>query len=90
MDVCWIVTSCHKILCYNYCTVVFINFFFVILQIGLSLLGIIIVVAVVNFWLLIPAAVMFSVFYILRVYFVATSRSIKRLEAISKFVYLLI
>jgi len=65
-------------------------FFFIVLQIGLSLLGITIVVAVVNYWLLIPAAVMFSVFYILRVYFLATSRSIKRLEAISKFVYLLI
>jgi len=64
--------------------------FFIILQIGLSLLGIIIVVAVVNCWLLIPAAVMFFVFYMLRVYFVATSRSIKRLEAICKFVYVLI
>jgi ATP-binding cassette subfamily C (CFTR/MRP) protein 4 len=64
--------------------------FLIVLQIGLLLLGIITVVAVVNGWLLIPTAVMFSVFYILRVYFVATSRSIKRLEAISKSVYLLI
>jgi len=89
MDVHWIVTNCQKLSCYNYCTVVFINSFFV-LQIGLALLGIIIVVAVVNYWLLIPAAVMFSVFYVLRVYFVSTSRSIKRLEAIGKFIYLLI
>lgn len=28
MDVCWIVTSCHKILCYSYCSVVFINVFY--------------------------------------------------------------
>ncbi|PNF26812.1 hypothetical protein B7P43_G17381 [Cryptotermes secundus] len=54
------------------------------IQIGLSLLGIIVVVAVVNVWLLIPAAVMFLIFCILRVYFVATSRSVKRLEGITR------
>jgi hypothetical protein len=70
---------------YAYCTALFIMFPFpVALQIGLSLLGIIVVVAVVNVWLLIPAVVMFIIFCILRVYFVATSRSVKRLEAISK------
>jgi ATP-binding cassette subfamily C (CFTR/MRP) protein 4 len=53
-------------------------------QIGLSLLGIIVVVAIVNIWLLIPAAVMFLTFSILRAYFVATTRSVKRLEAVSK------
>jgi ATP-binding cassette subfamily C (CFTR/MRP) protein 4 len=56
----------------------------VVLQIGLSLLGIIVVVAIVNVWLLIPAAVMFLTFCILRAYFVATTRSVKRLEAVSK------
>jgi ATP-binding cassette subfamily C (CFTR/MRP) protein 4 len=60
--------------------------FFIVLQIGLSLLGIITVVAIVNVWLLIPTAVMFSIFYTLRLYFVATSRSIKRLEGISKLI----
>jgi ATP-binding cassette subfamily C (CFTR/MRP) protein 4 len=60
--------------------------FLIVLQIGLSLLGIITVVAIVNVWLLIPTAVMFSIFYVLRLYFVATSRSIKRLEGISKLI----
>jgi hypothetical protein len=70
---------------YAYCTAAIIMFPFpVALQIGLSLLGIIVMVAVVNVWLLIPAAVMFLIFCILRVYFVATSRSVKRLEGISK------
>jgi ATP-binding cassette subfamily C (CFTR/MRP) protein 4 len=54
------------------------------LQIGLALLGVVSVVAVVNFWLLIPTAVMFAFFYMLRMYYVCTSRSIKRLEGISK------
>jgi hypothetical protein len=54
------------------------------LQIGLALLGVVLVVAVVNFWLLIPAAVMFAFIYVMRVYYVSTSRSIKRLEGISK------
>jgi ATP-binding cassette subfamily C (CFTR/MRP) protein 4 len=55
------------------------------LQIGLALLGVVLVVGVVNFWLLIPTAVMFAFFYMLRVYYVSTSRSIKRLEGVSKF-----
>jgi ATP-binding cassette subfamily C (CFTR/MRP) protein 4 len=62
-------------------------FLFVVLQMGLSLLGAVTVVASVNIWLLLPAVIMFSVFYLLRVYFVATSRSIKRLEGISKLTY---
>jgi ATP-binding cassette subfamily C (CFTR/MRP) protein 4 len=62
-------------------------FLFVSLQMGLSLLGAVIVVALVNIWMLIPTVFMFSLFYLLRVYFVATSRSIKRLEGISKLTY---
>lgn len=58
--------------------------FCLMLQIGLALLGVVLVVAVVNLWLLIPAAVMFAFIYVLRGYYVSTSRSIKRLEGISK------
>lgn len=54
------------------------------LQIGLSLLGIIIVVAIANVWLLIPTLLVGIIFYYLRVFYLATSRSIKRLEGISK------
>jgi Flp pilus assembly protein TadB len=53
-------------------------------QVGLSLLAVVIVVSVVNVWLLIPTALMFIVFYALRQYYLSTSRSLKRLEAISK------
>ncbi|XP_026680423.1 probable multidrug resistance-associated protein lethal(2)03659 [Diaphorina citri] len=49
-------------------------------QIGLTLIGIIVVVGVVNYWLLIPTFIILVVFYVLRVYYLSTSRSVKRLE----------
>ncbi|XP_015184428.1 PREDICTED: probable multidrug resistance-associated protein lethal(2)03659 isoform X2 [Polistes dominula] len=54
------------------------------IQIGLSLLGIIVVVAIANPWLLIPTVVIGVVFYFLRVFYIATSRSVKRLEGITR------
>nr|XP_012230327.1 PREDICTED: probable multidrug resistance-associated protein lethal(2)03659 isoform X1 [Linepithema humile]XP_012230329.1 PREDICTED: probable multidrug resistance-associated protein lethal(2)03659 isoform X1 [Linepithema humile]XP_012230330.1 PREDICTED: probable multidrug resistance-associated protein lethal(2)03659 isoform X1 [Linepithema humile] len=54
------------------------------LQIGLSLLGIIIVVAIANVWLLIPTVIIGIIFYYLRVIYLATSRSVKRLEGITR------
>ncbi|XP_069701973.1 probable multidrug resistance-associated protein lethal(2)03659 isoform X2 [Periplaneta americana] len=53
-------------------------------QIGLSLLGVVIVVAIVNVWLMIPTLVMFILFYVLRRYYLSTSRSLKRLDGITK------
>lgn len=55
------------------------------LQIGLSLLGIIIVVAVVNPWLMIPTFAIGIIFYLLRIFYLRTSRNIKRLEGVSKY-----
>lgn len=55
------------------------------LQIGLALLGIIIVVAVVNPWLMLPTLLIGLVFYLLRIFYLATSRSVKRLEGVSKY-----
>jgi len=55
------------------------------LQIGLSLLGIIVVVAIANVWLLIPTVIICIVFYYLRVFYLATSRSVKRLEGVSEY-----
>ncbi|XP_018302134.1 probable multidrug resistance-associated protein lethal(2)03659 [Mycetomoellerius zeteki] len=54
------------------------------LQIGLALLGIIVVVAISNVWLLIPTALVGVVFYYLRLFYLATSRSVKRLEGITR------
>lgn len=54
------------------------------LQIGLSLLGIIVVVSVVNPWLLIPTSAIGVLFYLLRIFYLRTSRNIKRLEGVSK------
>ncbi|KAG5868529.1 hypothetical protein JTB14_032276 [Gonioctena quinquepunctata] len=54
------------------------------LQIGLSLLGIIIVVAVVSPWLMIPTFLIGIVFYLLRIFYLRTSRNIKRLEGTTR------
>ncbi|XP_034950064.1 probable multidrug resistance-associated protein lethal(2)03659 [Chelonus insularis] len=54
------------------------------IQIGLALLGIIVVVSSVSYWLLIPTAIIGVIFYFLRVIYLSTSRSIKRLEGITR------
>ncbi|XP_028159464.1 probable multidrug resistance-associated protein lethal(2)03659 isoform X1 [Ostrinia furnacalis] len=55
-----------------------------VLQIGLSLIGIVVVVAVVNYWLLLPTLAIGVVFYGLRIFYLASSRSIKRLEGVTR------
>lgn len=55
------------------------------LQIGLALIGIIIVIAIVNVWLLLPTAIIGFIFYLIRIFYLSTSRSVKRLEGTSKF-----
>lgn len=55
------------------------------LQIGLSLLGIIIVVALSNPWLLIATFAIGIIFWLLRVFYIATGRSVKRLEGVSEY-----
>lgn len=54
------------------------------LQIGLSLIGIFIVVAIVNPWLLIPTVFVLSIFYFLRTVYLSTSRCVKRIEAVTR------
>ncbi|XP_011138927.1 probable multidrug resistance-associated protein lethal(2)03659 isoform X1 [Harpegnathos saltator] len=54
------------------------------IQIGLALLGIIIVVSIASPWLLIPTVIIGFIFYYLRVFYLATSRSVKRLEGITR------
>lgn len=53
-------------------------------QFFLQFLAIIVMNAIVNPWLLIPAAVMTFLFYLMRMVYVNTGRGIKRIEALSR------
>ncbi|CAH1113752.1 unnamed protein product [Psylliodes chrysocephalus] len=54
------------------------------MQIGLALLGIIVVVAVITPWLMIPTCLIGILFYLLRIFYLRTSRNIKRLEGTTR------
>ncbi|XP_054272885.1 probable multidrug resistance-associated protein lethal(2)03659 [Macrosteles quadrilineatus] len=54
------------------------------LQIGLSLIGIIVVVGLVNYWLMVPTVFIGILFYFLRNFYLSTSRSVKRLEGVTR------
>lgn len=47
--------------------------------------GILVIVAIVNFWLLIPTVCMLTLFYVLRNFYMNAGRSVKRIEAQSEF-----
>ncbi|XP_059619578.1 probable multidrug resistance-associated protein lethal(2)03659 isoform X2 [Phlebotomus argentipes] len=55
-----------------------------VIQIFLSLAGIIVVVAVVNYWLMIPTLIIGIIFYFLRNFYLTTSRCVKRIEATTR------
>ncbi|XP_017474881.1 PREDICTED: probable multidrug resistance-associated protein lethal(2)03659 isoform X4 [Rhagoletis zephyria] len=55
-----------------------------VIQIFLSLFGIVIVIAIVNPLFLLPTAILAVMFYYLRSFYLKTSRDIKRLEAITR------
>ncbi|CAG9863581.1 unnamed protein product [Phyllotreta striolata] len=54
------------------------------MQIGLALLGIIVVVAAVTPWLMVPTCCIGLVFYFIRIFYLRTSRNVKRLEGITR------
>ena len=58
-------------------------------QINLWMLSITVLVAISNVWLLIPTAFVGIVFYYLRAFYLATSRSVKRLEGTSEYLRLI-
>lgn len=53
-------------------------------QIFIEIVGILAIVAIVNFWLLIPTVLMLALFYVLRSFYMNAGRSVKRVEAQSK------
>ncbi|XP_049950812.1 probable multidrug resistance-associated protein lethal(2)03659 [Schistocerca serialis cubense] len=53
-------------------------------QIVLTLIGTVITVAIVNFWTLVPTVVLIGVFWVIRTVFLSASRSLKRLESITR------
>lgn len=55
-----------------------------VIQIFLQLFGIIVVIAVVNYYFIVPTIIVGIIFYFLRAYYLASSRNIKRIEATSK------
>ncbi|KAJ6635777.1 putative multidrug resistance-associated protein lethal [Pseudolycoriella hygida] len=55
-----------------------------VIQIFLSLGGIIVVVAIVNYWFLIPTLIIGVIFYYLRNFYLMTSRNVKRMEATTR------
>ncbi|XP_063239626.1 probable multidrug resistance-associated protein lethal(2)03659 [Bacillus rossius redtenbacheri] len=54
------------------------------LTISFAIVGIVALVAWVNYWILVPTALIVVVFYLLRIVYVRTSRSVKRLEGITR------
>ncbi|XP_031639018.1 multidrug resistance-associated protein 4-like [Contarinia nasturtii] len=55
-----------------------------VLDFILQYVAIVVITAIVNPWLLIPAIIMTILFYLMRVLFVKTGRSFKRIEALSR------
>jgi ATP-binding cassette subfamily C (CFTR/MRP) protein 4 len=53
-------------------------------QIGLTILGIFVIVGIVNYWLVIPTIIISILFFLMRVVYITTSRSVKRLEGITR------
>ncbi|XP_075236831.1 putative multidrug resistance-associated protein lethal(2)03659 isoform X2 [Lycorma delicatula] len=60
-----------------------IGFIFCV-QIGLRLISVITVISIVNYLLLVPTVFIAILFYYLRAFYLATSRSIKRLEGVTR------
>lgn len=57
---------------------------FDVLEVGLLLIGTIVLTSIVNPWLLLPAIVLMTLFYFMRVVYLKTSRSVKRIEGVTR------
>ncbi|XP_046746883.1 ATP-binding cassette subfamily C member 4-like isoform X1 [Diprion similis] len=54
------------------------------LQIFVYIIGILVMIAIVNTWLILPIILMISIFYVVRFYYLKTAQNIKRLECVTK------
>lgn len=50
------------------------------------LLGAIILQSIVEVWLILPSVILMVIFYLFRIVYLDTSRSVKRIEAVSKLI----
>ncbi|XP_015431114.1 PREDICTED: probable multidrug resistance-associated protein lethal(2)03659 [Dufourea novaeangliae] len=57
---------------------------FDVMTMCLSLIGAIIIIGTVSLWLLIPTGILIAVIYYMRVVYITTSRSVKRMEGITR------
>lgn len=55
-----------------------------VMEVGLLLLGTIVLTCIVNIWLLLPSLGLMLLFYVLRKIYLETSRSVKRIEAVTR------
>ena len=61
------------------------HFSVLIPQLLVNFLGVVVTVCAANPWVLIPAVVIMTSFFLLRTYYLKTSREIKRLESVGEF-----
>lgn len=54
------------------------------LQLGLTMLGVLVLIAIVNYWMMIPVIIIGAILMIARKYFVDTMSFLKRYEGISE------
>jgi len=48
-----------------------------------DVVAVLVIVAIANYWLLIPAAIMVLLLYLIRALYIGASRSLKRIESLS-------
>lgn len=54
------------------------------IQVFLVIIGVLVVVVIVNYWMIIPLAILMIVFYFMRLLYLRTTQSVKRLEGVGK------
>ncbi|EDW01217.1 probable multidrug resistance-associated protein lethal(2)03659 [Drosophila grimshawi] len=54
------------------------------LQFFVNVVAVLVIVAIANYWLLIPAAIMVVLMYLCRAFYIAASRSLKRIESLTR------